>query len=753
MRHPLFRRLRAAVLLVPALCMATAAQAQWASLRGRVTDGTDAQPLAGAGVFLTGAAGERLGTATDAGGFFTLTGIRPGRYALTASFLGYMPFTDTLTFTFAEERTLDIRLTADEAEMEEIVVESERRPDRRMAGLTTIAPSALARTPMPDVTYDLAGYLLTLPGFVAPGDRGGQLFVRGGTPTQNLVLLDGMPVYQPFHIVGFFSAFPADLLAHADVYAGGFGARYGGRISSVIDVTTRNGDKRRVVGAASIAPFLSSLRVEIPVVRNKVSVLASVRESVIERLSGGLLGRELPFRFGDRFVKFHAFLSPTSSFAATALRTFDEGNVAGTEGDADRRFSTWRNEAYGGRYTYLPTEAAVMTQAAVYVSRLESRYRLTADDERRADVDGFNAELTFRYLLGDAQLHFGIFGNTTRFHFERNGRPRTGNANVTSGGGFFEGRFDLGRRLRLTPGLRLQSFSNGVRTALDPRLRARWLPRGPASKTEVTIAWGLYHQQIIGLNNEQDVTDVFTVWAAAPERRPLPRAMHLIAGVRRRLLPWIELAVEGYFKRLKNVSFPRFSNAVADDVERFLRVKGEARGLDLRLEMNRPAFFARVSYSLGAVTYEPPAFDADFPERFSPPHDRRHQVNVLVALARGPYRLSLAWQFGSGLPFTRINGYYETLALADPDDDAFRTRSGETFVSRGPAYRGRLPAYHRLDVSARRVFTFERVVVTLQAGVVNAYDRANIFQYNFFTGERVNQLPLIPSAGLKVEMR
>ncbi len=751
MIHPLFRRFCAAALL--SLCMATAARAQWASVRGHVADAADGQPLAGASVVLTGEAGERLGTATDADGFFALTGIRPGRYVLSASFLGYAPFSDTLAFTFAEERTLDIALTPDEREMEEIVVETERRPDRRMAGLTAVAPSALARTPMPDVTYDLAGYLLTLPGFVAPGDRGGQLFVRGGTPTQNLVLLDGMPVYQPFHIVGFFSAFPADLLAYADVYAGGFGARYGGRISSVIDVTTRNGDKRRVTGAASIAPFLSSLRVEIPVVRNKVSVLASVRESVIERLSDRLLGRELPFRFGDRFVKLHAFLSPTSSFSATALRTFDEGNVAATEGDADRRFSTWRNEAYGGRYTFLPPEAAVMTQVAVYVSRLESRYRLTDDDERRAEVGGFNAELTFHYLFDDARLDFGIFGGSTRFTFERNGTPRTGNANVTSGGGFFEARLDLGRQLQLTPGLRLHSFSNGVRTALDPRFRARWLPHGPASKTEFTAAWGLYHQQIIGLNNEQDVTDVFTVWAAAPERRPLPRAMHLIAGIRRRLSPWIELSAEGYLKRLANISFPRFSNALSDDVERFLRVKGEARGLDLRLEMNRPAFFARLDYSLGAVTYEPSAPDADFGDRFSPPHDRRHQLNVLVALARGPYRLSLAWQFGSGLPFTRINGYYDRLSLTDPNDDAFHTASGETFVSRGPAYRGRLPAYHRLDVSARRVFTFERVVVTLQAGVVNVYDRANIFQYNFFTGERVNQLPLIPSAGLKVEVR
>ena len=181
---------------------------------------------------------------------------------------------------------------------------------------------------MPSVSSDLAGYLQTLPGVVTAGDRGGQLFVRGGTPTQNLVMIDGIPVFQPFHIVGFYSAFPADIIAYADVHAGGYSARYGGRLSSVINVVARNGNKQRVVGSASLAPFLGTLRVEFPLLPERVSVLASVRESVIERLAPDVLGQELPYRFGDRFFKIHAFLSRTSSLSMTVMNTFDEGDVA-----------------------------------------------------------------------------------------------------------------------------------------------------------------------------------------------------------------------------------------------------------------------------------------------------------------------------------------------------------------------------------------------------------------------------------------
>lgn len=727
-------------------CLAPTARAQFAVVEGRVVEAAGGQVLPGVNVVLEAADGTRRGTATEADGRFHFGRLPPGRYVFTASFVGYTAFTDTLTLAFGDRRTLAVRLAADLDELEEVVVATARETPGGFegAGYAQVRPARLARVPQPDVSPDLMGYLLTLPGVVTTGDRGGQLFIRGGTPTQNLVMVDGMRLYQPFHIIGFYSIFPADVLAYADLYAGGFGARYGGRISSVIDVAMRNGSKDKVMGAVSVAPFLSGLRLEGPLVPGKVSFLASVRASAIARVAPVVLGRDLPYHFGDVFLKTHAYLSKTSSFSATALRTFDRGNVADTGGDVQA--SRWENQAVGLRYTYLPPDAPVLTQLAVYTSRFDSRYRPVPDEARRSAVDASAADIQFAYLLGPQQIHFGIFGSTYTFRYNLSGRGGDTRESVTEGGGYLEGRLQAGRRLALTPGLRLQAFSHGVGVNVEPRLRLAWRPAGEARGPQLSLAWGRYHQQIIGLNNPRDVTDAFVAWAPSPAQRFVPAATHLILGWQQRLGPAVDASVEVYTKHMDHLFFPRFDDRGAQ-TSRLDEVTGTARGLEVRLEASRAWFYGYVGYGLGLVRYRRGA------DHFSPPHDRRQQFNALVQVTRGPYHLGARWQYGAGLPFTRIQGYYESTPVAGPDDRGFHTHPGQTHIAYAAPYDARLPAYHRLDVSVDRRFEGPRWQITLQAALLNAYDRANIFTFDPFTLRRVDQLPLLPSIGLKVELK
>ncbi|MFQ5571586.1 MAG: carboxypeptidase regulatory-like domain-containing protein [Rhodothermales bacterium] len=744
------------------------APAQFATVRGRVTDQADKQPLPGAAIMLLNREdGTRVGTATDGNGYFILSRISPGRYVLHASFVGYVTATDTLDLSFDDHPTLDLRLHADEATLDEVVVESQRMDAEGsgMAGFETIRPSALARIPMPGVSADLASYLQTLPGVVVTGDRGGHLFVRGGTPTQNLVMIDGMPVFQPFHIVGFYSAFPADIVAYADVHSGGFGARYGGRLSSVIDVATRNGNKQRITGAASLAPFLGSLRLEFPLVPERVSVLASVRESVIERIAPEVLGRTLPYRFGDRFFKVHAFLSRTSSLSLTALRTFDAGTIDNTADLANEL--RWRNEAYGGHYIYLPEAYPALAQLRFFVSRLTSRYRPLDAPRRDASVRTFGLEAGFVYFLGPTEIHFGLFGHS--YAFARDLGGATGNLKefVTEGGLYVDAVVEASSRFRVEPGLRLHSFPSRSQLTVEPRLRVAWRPGGSSSKHIFSAAGGLYHQQIIGLYNARDVTDAFVTWSPSPEIGDIPRAMHLLAGWEGRVLPWLSLGVEAYHKALSHLAFAEYSE-IRDTGISIDRVRGDAQGLDVKLEITRPAFYGSITYSLGSVAYErtvertllrdegtalvPETHTTT--ERFPPPHDRRHQIHALGRITRGPYAVSVRWQFGSGLPFTPAAGFFDTVSILDPDDRGFRTRPGRPLlVTEGTLYTERLPAYHRLDVSLERRFDIRGMEATLKAAVINVYDRANIFDYDLFAGRRINQLPLIPSLGLNVALR
>ncbi len=752
-------------LLLCACFSAGGLQAQ--SLYGRILDAETRTTLPGATVLILQDGVRITGQITDGSGAFRFSRLPAGRYALESSFVGYevrrdsveVPASGPLELTLHPARTM----------LEEIVVASQRGDtDRYAAGLEVIKPSDLARIPMPDVTYDLAGYLLTLPGVVSTGDRGGQLFVRGGTPTQNLVLLDGMRIFQPFHVVGFYSAFPADIIATTEVYAGGFNARYGGRISSVVDIRTRNGNKERVTGSASVAPFVSGVRLEVPLRKNEASLVLSARESIIDRIAPQVLGEELPFRFGDRFAKFHAFLNQTSSVTLTALRTSDTGNLSadpGADTAEDLRRSTWKNEAYGGRYTYIPEEAAVMTELAVYYSSLQSRYRQTAEEVRQADVSELSLNIGFTYLLGLNQINFGLFGNTNFFDFSF-GRGRSQvSSGVSSGGAFIEGRWVVSEFLQLEPGLRVEAFSRGLRRTMAPRLRVQLLPGGTGSRHRLSLAWGRYHQQIVGLNNEQDVSDVFTVWTASPRGTPVPTAIHYIAGWQVRPLPWLEVSLEAYRKNLSNLSFPVFSDEVGVLAE-FSQVNGRAEGVDIKAEITTRRVYLAATYARSRVAYIRPTqrsraiFLAGTGQSillprlvFNPPHDRRHQVGATLRLTAGDWAFGSRWQFGSGLPFTQVNGYYTGLEVSEPGDTGFLFQEGSALVSRARPYGGRMPTYHRLDVSVEHTRVFAKADLTLQAGIVNVYDRANIFEYNIFSGSRVDQLPLVPSLGVRVDLR
>ena len=228
--------------------------------------------------------GDPIGGVTNRDGLYLLSRLEPGRYAFAASFVGYITHRDTLELEVDQNRTYSVNLLPQAEAMDEVLVQAERESGaaRVTAGQQTVRAADLELVPSPDVSGDLASYLTTLPGVVSTGDRGGQLFIRGGEPSQNLLQLDGMMLYQPFHILGFYSAFPSDILNRSDIYAGGYGAKFGERVSSVIDVWTRDGNKRRLAGGAALSPFVSSINLEGPLIPNKVSFLVSGRTSLLE---------------------------------------------------------------------------------------------------------------------------------------------------------------------------------------------------------------------------------------------------------------------------------------------------------------------------------------------------------------------------------------------------------------------------------------------------------------------------------------
>ncbi|MEM1271183.1 MAG: TonB-dependent receptor [Bacteroidota bacterium] len=766
----MIRLSRCRLLIAGFFVLATAAStlAQTATVRGFVRDASDGQAMLGVNVTLRNDDGAFYGAATNSDGYFILNRIPVGSYVLRATFIGYEEIEEELTLA-AEEivtRRYDLEIAAIEGG--EIVVEAEAEGAAGMqaAGLSTVRAADIERVPTAGVSADLASYLQTQSGVVAVGDRGGQLFVRGGTPTENLSLIDGIPLYQPFHVIGFYSAFPSDIIQSTDVYAGGFGARYGGRISSVLDVKTRSGNSRSFAGTASIDPFLVTGLVEGPIVPNRASILLSARQSIIEDTSPDLLDQDLPYLFWDRFGKLNVDINTTNSVSVTALRTYDRGNLSGLEELTDAETSAlntnddqvvWDNQAYGVRFLHVPSTLPILATVLGSYSRLENTFGPADSPERTSAVQTTNASASLTYSLGETEIDAGLEVRNVKLEYNLGGLFQEideGEEFLTEASAFVESAIPLSDRFILRPGIRFSSFRG--KATIEPRARVIWRPGGPEGNQQISAAWGLYRQDFAGLVDRRDAGDVFTAWVTSPVGDDVPGAMHAILGYEVEPTRWLNIGLEGYYKTLDNLlineftSFPRFSTGLQP-------ADGRVYGVDLNMEINTPRFYGYLSYGLSEVAYDAQQesleiwFGTD-EITFNPSHDRRHQLNAVAQLDVYGFDLSVRWQLGSGLPFSQSAGF-DTYVLLDSLRNVLE-EPGDARVLYSEPYGGRLPVYHRLDVSLERDFAIgDRANAGLQIGLINAYDRRNLFYLDIFTLRRINQLPLIPSFGLKVGFR
>ena len=237
--------------------------------------------------------GTTLGCSTNENGYFNITRIPDGKYILCITCVGYDTLTDPISL--ANGQTINKKYSLKEASMtlETVSITAEKVEARTetKTSMITVTPKTINKIPSVGGQADLAQYLQVVPGVIFTGDQGGQLYIRGGSPIQNKVILDGMVVYNPFHSIGLFSVFDTDIIRNAEVFTGGFGAEYGGRISSVMDITTRDGNKKRLSGKLGASCFGAKLTLEGPIKKAKnpdemaATFVFSAKNSYLEQTS------------------------------------------------------------------------------------------------------------------------------------------------------------------------------------------------------------------------------------------------------------------------------------------------------------------------------------------------------------------------------------------------------------------------------------------------------------------------------------
>ena len=302
------------------------AVAQDNSIKGFVYEETTGEPMMFTNVYLKGTT---FGGSTNENGYFNINRIPDGRYTLLITSVGYDTISEVFNLSKGQSVNRKYYLKETSQKLETVTITADKIEARTetKTSVITVTPKTITKIPSVGGQADFAQYLQVVPGVIFTGDQGGQLYIRGGSPIQNKVLLDGMVIYNPFHSIGLFSVFDTDSIRNADVYTGGFGAEYSGRISSIMDISTRDGNKKRISGKIGGNTFGAKVMLEGPLKKAKspedasISFILSAKNSYLEQSSKFFYPyaseNGLPFNFQDLYGK----VSLRSTYLGSRLTT------------------------------------------------------------------------------------------------------------------------------------------------------------------------------------------------------------------------------------------------------------------------------------------------------------------------------------------------------------------------------------------------------------------------------------------------
>lgn len=716
------------------------------NLRVIVHSDEDNNPVIGANIILTAEADTLHTGVTNRDGYHMFRGIEARDYTISVSYIGYRTYQEEIELEGGETRNYRLSLEVEPEELEELVIEVAGGTARRTAGRQRISTAEISRVPSPGPGGDLASYLQTMPGVVTAGDRGGEFHFRGGTPAQNKILVDGIPVVKPFHISNLFSAFPERSVESVDLFAGGFSAEYLGATSSVLDVNLRPGNMQEFSGEAAISPYLTTAQLEGPLEEGRQSFLASFRHSTIEQFGPHVTGDEMPMRFYD-FTGRYTIREESISCNVTGMNTYDRGRI---NPERDIRLS-WSNTAIGGRCLAFSERLDYAYDIGLGYSGYRNReFNREGETERDAGIHRVYMKVKSERQFFGHSVDYGINWNMANHYaeFEELFQNLETFDDVYSTLTAYLGTqwrpFD---QLRIEPSfgsqLALRQITNPT---VEPRLRVSWNPAGNQNR-EFSLAVGRYYQIMEGITNHLDAGTVFYAWKLIGASDNFPMTDQAIFGYQEQLLEGVEFNVEGYVKEHQHLPIPRWRPEAGMSINT-TTANGISYGVDTRLEINRFPFYLFLGYDWSKITYEAATeslgawIDGEI-YSYSPAHDRRHQFNVVSSYELFDFTTSISWELSSGNPFTKIQAF--DVALTNLPDDHPLDDPGIAHILYDQPYDGRLPAYHRLDISIERPIQigphFELIT---EIGGINIYDRRNVFYFDSLTMQRVDQTPVFP---------
>jgi len=767
--------------------------AQKITISGYIEDAINNEKLIGAAAIDVS---NNSGTTCNVYGFYSLSIKANVNTEIKFSYLGYQAF--PLNIKATKDTIINCKLIAN-AVLKEVVINAakqERIENRTDMSRINIPIEQIKNMPALFGEVDVLKALQILPGVQKGGEGTTGIYVRGGGPDQNLILLDGVPVYNPNHLFGFFSIFNADAISNVELIKGGFPARYGGRLSSVIDITMKDGDNKKIHGTAGIGIIASRFTIEGPILKEKASFIVSGRRTYIDVLAQPIIknqigGANAGIYFYDLNGKFNWRVNDKNRLFLSGY-TGDDAIYGGFKNDYDdgtyqytsnQKYGLrWGNQTTALRWNKIVNSKLFMNTTLTYT---KYRYEIKSDSDSRFDSSGVNLDksqyiqrissgikdyagrVNFDYRPNNN--HYVRFGTTYIYHIFKPGSVQTKITTTTitqdttqgasqlysnEGSLYIEDDWKIGEKFSVNAGLHQAYFRVTGKNylSLQPRISANYrLPFGwalKASYATMTQYLHLLSNQSIGLPTD--------LWVPVTDKILPQQSQQFALGVARNVYEEYEVSVEGYYKNMSNVI--EYKEGVSSFVtsndwqDRVTRGRGKSMGIELFVQRKFGKTTGWVGYTLSKTTRQ--FAEKNLGQWYAYKFDRRHDIGITIShIFSEKFDMAANWVYGTGNSISLPIQSYAT--APDFFAQSFGGFGGGGGGANTPSLKYydqlnnvRMRAYHRMDIGFNFHNKKKYGIATWNLSFYNAYNRKNPYfyyqGYNKAGKERIFQISLFP---------
>ena len=714
-------------------------------------------------------------------GFYSLT-LPQDTFDLIFYYTGYR----SKKVTVVNNKTQSLNLELSPEQLEEVTVTSQQSvkvSDEAQMSSIDIPVEQIKQIPAFMGEKDVLKVIQLMPGVQKGSEGSTGIYVRGGGPDQNLIILDEATVYNANHLFGFFSVFNGDALKSVELIKGGFPARYGGRLSSVIDLQMKEGNKEKIKGEAGIGLISSRFTLEGPIIKDKCSFLISGRRTYIDALIYPFLKKESRggYFFYDLNAKLNYVISDKDRLYLSGYFGRDKFYFNSRFSDSESKSGlNWGNATTTLRWNHL-FNSRLFSNASV----LFTNYKLGISSSQKFGSDFFNLNynsqiqdvgVKYHFDFIPAPEHYIRFGLQSLWHrfvpqaLVVKSSFSTENTNIQStpintfeNGIFIEDDWKPTEKFRVNLGFRLSSFLANDKHFLNPEPRAsmRYLLGKDFS---VKASYALMNQYLHLLSNT-GLGLPTDLWVPATDRTRPQQSQQIALGLAKDFAPKnITVTLEGYYKWMKNVlgykegaSFLAVgsepgADAGVDWQNNVTAGNGLSYGAELFIQKKAGNFTGWIGYTLSWTWLQ---FDSlNFGKRFPARYDRRHDISLVGSYKFNErIRLSATWVYGTGNAITLPLSSYMIEQHALPNAQSFEGFLPYNVNDYGEKNSFRMAPYHRLDIGIQFHKQLKRCERIFEFSVYNVYSRQNPFYYytnfdsnfNKFRLMQVSLFPILPS--------